>query len=248
MTDNTYYWKLFIFPASVLCYVTTPKSIDWPMRYPEAFVRLGLCRPRGVLLYGPPGCAKTTLVKAAATSSHCAFLSVSGADLYSPYVGDSEKALAQVLSVWQFAICRHKCLCPPVCHFHNLPCTCLCTCSFFARPAPAHPASCSWMRLTRWSARGQTARHQTACRRVYCLCSWMRWMELAWRRWRGEGRKRSSRQRGGRRVAHRRRLDVMERWSRLVTTQHLSETGCNELFLLFDSWTARRYATKMWWL
>ncbi|XP_041793778.1 spermatogenesis-associated protein 5-like protein 1 [Chelmon rostratus] len=72
------------------------QSIEWPMRYPEAFVRLGLCRPRGVLLYGPPGCAKTTLVKAAATSSHCAFLSVSGADLYSPYVGDSEKALAQL--------------------------------------------------------------------------------------------------------------------------------------------------------
>nr|XP_033473439.1 spermatogenesis-associated protein 5-like protein 1 [Epinephelus lanceolatus]XP_033473448.1 spermatogenesis-associated protein 5-like protein 1 [Epinephelus lanceolatus] len=70
------------------------QSIEWPMLYPEAFVRLGLCRPRGVLLYGPPGCAKTTLVKAAASSSHCAFLSVSGADLYSPYVGDSEKALA----------------------------------------------------------------------------------------------------------------------------------------------------------
>lgn len=72
------------------------QSIEWPMRYPEAFVRLGLRRPRGVLLYGPPGCAKTTLVKAAATTSHCAFLSVSGADLYSPYVGDSEKALAQL--------------------------------------------------------------------------------------------------------------------------------------------------------
>ncbi|XP_038139338.1 spermatogenesis-associated protein 5-like protein 1 isoform X1 [Cyprinodon tularosa] len=72
------------------------QSIEWPMRHPEAFVRLGLRRPRGVLLYGPPGCAKTTLVKAAATSSHCAFLSVSGADLYSPYVGDSEKALAQL--------------------------------------------------------------------------------------------------------------------------------------------------------
>ncbi|KAG8001248.1 Spermatogenesis-associated protein 5-like protein 1 [Nibea albiflora] len=71
-------------------------SVEWPMKYPEAFVRLGLCRPRGVLLYGPPGCAKTTLVRAAATSSHCAFLSVSGADLYSPYVGDSEKALAQL--------------------------------------------------------------------------------------------------------------------------------------------------------
>ncbi|XP_007564006.1 ATPase family gene 2 protein homolog B [Poecilia formosa] len=72
------------------------QSIEWPIRHPEAFVRLGLCRPRGVLLYGPPGCAKTTLVKAAATSSRCAFLSVSGADLYSPYIGDSEKALAQL--------------------------------------------------------------------------------------------------------------------------------------------------------
>ncbi|TDH16861.1 hypothetical protein EPR50_G00002410 [Perca flavescens] len=72
------------------------QSIEWPMLYPEAFVRLGLCRPRGVLLYGPPGCAKTTLVKAAASSSHCAFLSVGGADLYSPYVGDSEKAFAQL--------------------------------------------------------------------------------------------------------------------------------------------------------
>ncbi|XP_023270351.1 spermatogenesis-associated protein 5-like protein 1 isoform X2 [Seriola lalandi dorsalis] len=72
------------------------QSIEWPMRYPEAFVRLGLSQPRGVLLYGPPGCAKTTLVRAAASSSHCTFLSVSGADLYSPYVGDSEKALAQL--------------------------------------------------------------------------------------------------------------------------------------------------------
>ncbi|TNN28130.1 Spermatogenesis-associated protein 5-like protein 1 [Liparis tanakae] len=72
------------------------QSLEWPMLYPEAFVRLGLRRPRGVLLYGPPGCAKTTLVKAAAGSAHCAFLSVGGADLYSPYVGDSEKALAQL--------------------------------------------------------------------------------------------------------------------------------------------------------
>ncbi|RXM91128.1 Spermatogenesis-associated protein 5-like protein 1 [Acipenser ruthenus] len=72
------------------------QSIEWPMKFPEAFIRLGLSRPKGVLLYGPPGCAKTTLVKAAATSCHCSFLSVSGADLFSPYVGDSEKTLAQV--------------------------------------------------------------------------------------------------------------------------------------------------------
>ncbi|KAI5607839.1 spermatogenesis-associated protein 5-like protein 1 [Silurus asotus] len=72
------------------------QSVEWPMKFPEAFVRLGVCRARGVLLYGPPGCAKTTLVKAAASSSHCSFLCLSGAELYSPYVGDSEKALAQL--------------------------------------------------------------------------------------------------------------------------------------------------------
>ncbi|XP_053573426.1 ribosome biogenesis protein SPATA5L1 [Bombina bombina] len=72
------------------------QSIEWPMKYPDAFIRMGLSLPKGVLLYGPPGCAKTMLVKAVATSCHCSFLSVSGADLFSPYVGDSEKTLAQV--------------------------------------------------------------------------------------------------------------------------------------------------------
>ncbi|XP_076850075.1 ATPase family gene 2 protein homolog B [Brachyhypopomus gauderio] len=72
------------------------QSIEWPMKFPEALVRMGVCRPRGVLLYGPPGCAKTTLVKAAASSSHCTFLTISGAQLYAPYVGDSERALAQL--------------------------------------------------------------------------------------------------------------------------------------------------------
>lgn len=86
--------------------------------YPEAFVRLGLGRPRGVLLYGPPGCAKTTLVRAAATSSRCAFLSVSGADLYSPYVGDSEKALAQVLSFQNYDL-RTAAVFVSSCLFHH---------------------------------------------------------------------------------------------------------------------------------
>ncbi|XP_005998384.2 spermatogenesis-associated protein 5-like protein 1 isoform X1 [Latimeria chalumnae] len=72
------------------------QSIEWPMKFPEAFFRMGLTRPKGILLFGPPGCAKTTLVKAAAMSSHCSFLSISGADLFSPYVGDSEKILSQV--------------------------------------------------------------------------------------------------------------------------------------------------------
>uniref|UniRef100_A0A8C5PAL9 AFG2 AAA ATPase homolog B n=1 Tax=Leptobrachium leishanense TaxID=445787 RepID=A0A8C5PAL9_9ANUR len=72
------------------------QSIEWPLKYPDAFIRMGLTLPKGVLLYGPPGCAKTTLVKAVATGCHCSFLSVSGADLFSPFVGDSEKTLAQI--------------------------------------------------------------------------------------------------------------------------------------------------------
>lgn len=81
------------------------QSIEWPMKFPEAFARMGLSHPKGILLYGPSGCAKTTLVKAVATSCHCSFLSVSGADLFSPYVGDSEKILSQV---W-FLICVRFC-------------------------------------------------------------------------------------------------------------------------------------------
>ncbi|KAG8505240.1 Spermatogenesis-associated protein 5-like protein 1 [Galemys pyrenaicus] len=72
------------------------QSIEWPLKYPREFVRMGLTQPKGVLLYGPPGCAKTTLVRALATSCHCSFVSVSGADLFSPFVGDSEKVLSQV--------------------------------------------------------------------------------------------------------------------------------------------------------
>jgi len=52
--------------------------------------------PRGVLLHGPPGCAKTSLVRAAAASCHVNFLAISGAQLYSPYLGEAEKKIAEV--------------------------------------------------------------------------------------------------------------------------------------------------------
>jgi SpoVK/Ycf46/Vps4 family AAA+-type ATPase len=70
--------------------------VEWPLRFPEAFRRMHLSAPGGVLLHGPPGCAKTTLVRAAATASRAAFFSLSGADVYSPYVGDAEKAVRWV--------------------------------------------------------------------------------------------------------------------------------------------------------
>jgi transitional endoplasmic reticulum ATPase len=50
----------------------------------------------GVLLYGPPGCAKTSLACALASAMNVTFLSVSAADLYSPYVGDAEKSIGEL--------------------------------------------------------------------------------------------------------------------------------------------------------
>ncbi|XP_032712488.1 spermatogenesis-associated protein 5-like protein 1 isoform X3 [Lontra canadensis] len=82
--------------AALHALLHSEKSIEWPLKFPREFIRMGLTQPKGVLLYGPPGCAKTTLVRALATSCHCSFVSVSGADLFSPFVGDSEKVLSQV--------------------------------------------------------------------------------------------------------------------------------------------------------
>ncbi|KAL8558315.1 hypothetical protein ACOMHN_059562 [Nucella lapillus] len=67
------------------------QAVKWPLLYPDTLQTLGLPLTKGVLLYGPPGCGKTMLVKAAATSCHVTLLTLSCAQLYSPYVGDSEK-------------------------------------------------------------------------------------------------------------------------------------------------------------
>ncbi|CAG8530939.1 3497_t:CDS:10, partial [Acaulospora colombiana] len=69
------------------------QAVEWPLKRRDTFKRLGLKSPRGILLYGPPGCSKTTLVKAMASTSGVTFLSVNGAELYSPFVGDSEKII-----------------------------------------------------------------------------------------------------------------------------------------------------------
>jgi transitional endoplasmic reticulum ATPase len=69
------------------------ESVLWPLTYPDTFARLGVSPPRGVLLYGPPGCGKTYLVKAIAGTGRANVLSVKGAELLSKWVGDSERAV-----------------------------------------------------------------------------------------------------------------------------------------------------------
>jgi transitional endoplasmic reticulum ATPase len=72
------------------------EAVLWPLQYPDTFDRLGVEPPRGLLLYGPPGCGKTYLVKALAGSGQANVLSVKGAELLSKWVGDSERAVREL--------------------------------------------------------------------------------------------------------------------------------------------------------
>jgi transitional endoplasmic reticulum ATPase len=75
---------------------TLTESVLWPLSYPDTFSRLGVQPPRGVLLYGPPGCGKTFLVKAIAGTGKANVLSVKGAELLSKWVGESERAVREL--------------------------------------------------------------------------------------------------------------------------------------------------------
>ena len=75
---------------------TLTESVLWPLTYPGTFARLGVQPPRGVLLFGPPGCGKTFLVKAIAGTGRANVLSVKGAELLSKWVGDSERAVREL--------------------------------------------------------------------------------------------------------------------------------------------------------
>jgi transitional endoplasmic reticulum ATPase len=72
------------------------EAVLWPLAHPDTFVRLGVDPPRGVLLYGPPGCGKTFLVRALAGSGQLTVFPVKGAEVMTKYVGESERGLREV--------------------------------------------------------------------------------------------------------------------------------------------------------
>jgi transitional endoplasmic reticulum ATPase len=72
------------------------ESVEWPIKTPEVFTRLGIKPPKGILLYGPPGCGKTLLARAVATESEANFISIKGPEVFSKWVGESEKAIREV--------------------------------------------------------------------------------------------------------------------------------------------------------
>ncbi len=72
------------------------EAVEWPLKNPRMFSRLGIKPPKGILLYGPPGCGKTLLARAVATESEANFITIKGPEVFSKWVGESEKAIREV--------------------------------------------------------------------------------------------------------------------------------------------------------
>jgi transitional endoplasmic reticulum ATPase len=72
------------------------EAVEWPLKTPEVFQRMGIRPPKGILLYGPPGCGKTLLARAVATESEANFITIKGPEVFSKWVGESEKAIREV--------------------------------------------------------------------------------------------------------------------------------------------------------
>ena len=72
------------------------EAVEWPLKNPQVFKRMGIRPPKGILLFGPPGCGKTLLARAVATESEANFITIKGPEVFSKWVGESEKAIREV--------------------------------------------------------------------------------------------------------------------------------------------------------
>jgi proteasome regulatory subunit len=72
--------------------------IELPLKHPELFTELGIEPPKGVLLYGPPGCGKTLLAKAVATESGATFIALVGSELVQKYIGEGARLVRELFN------------------------------------------------------------------------------------------------------------------------------------------------------
>jgi transitional endoplasmic reticulum ATPase len=72
------------------------EMIELPLKYPEVFERLGIDAPKGVFLYGPPGCGKTLIARAVANETEAYFTHISGPEIMGKFYGESEARLRSV--------------------------------------------------------------------------------------------------------------------------------------------------------
>jgi transitional endoplasmic reticulum ATPase len=72
------------------------EMIELPLKYPEVFERLGINAPKGVFLYGPPGCGKTLIARAVANETEAYFTHISGPEIMGKFYGESEARLRSV--------------------------------------------------------------------------------------------------------------------------------------------------------
>ncbi|WCJ34914.1 Cam interacting protein 111 [Euphorbia peplus] len=74
------------------------EAVEWPQRHQDAFKRIGTRPPTGILLFGPPGCSKTLMARAVASEAGLNFFAVKGPELFSKWVGESEKAVRSLFA------------------------------------------------------------------------------------------------------------------------------------------------------
>ncbi|MEK6977218.1 MAG: proteasome-activating nucleotidase [Candidatus Hydrothermarchaeota archaeon] len=75
------------------------ETVELPLLHPEAFKKVGIDPPKGVLLYGPPGTGKTLLAKAVARETNSVFIKLIGSELVRKYIGEGARLVRELFKM-----------------------------------------------------------------------------------------------------------------------------------------------------